>query len=53
MKKVIKIIVMAAALTLAGGCFVSFEGPGGWNLDDDSRDANFDFNHIMSEPKPQ
>ena len=52
MKKVIQILALAGAMTLAGGCFISFEGPSGWTLEDDADDAQRDFNHIMSEPKP-
>ena len=48
MKKVIQILALAGAMTLAGGCWsLTFEGPGGWDLNQDAEDAQFDFNHSM------
>jgi hypothetical protein len=49
--KVLAIIVVMFAVAMVSGCFVTFDGPSGWDLDQGAQDAQFDFNHSMA-PNP-
>jgi hypothetical protein len=48
MKKInIMLVTVAIVFVMAGCSWITFEGPGGSDINQDAQDAQFDFNHNM------
>jgi len=49
--KVLAIIAIMFAISMVSGCFIIFPGPDASDsLNQDTQDANFDFNHMLNTP---
>ena len=52
MKTLIQIAVTLLVLSLTAGCCITFDGPQGWDLDQNAQDTQWEFNHMgTSEPR--